>query len=181
MKAVAASAEYFDNCQSSSPRQGPGANSFSLLSREIQSVLFYTSIFNIINFQVFVNTEFMKDTGNTQFMKDTGNTQFMKDTGTGWTDQKTGSGLCRGTPLSGCRGAALRFQPRYCSLSCRRAALPGCRGVSLRSHSGISSGHRDVITDLLHAKFHASAAFRRFVAGTYFSVIKEVFAPHISR
>ena len=26
--------------------------------------LFYTSIFNIINFQVFVNTEFMKDTGN---------------------------------------------------------------------------------------------------------------------
>ena len=165
MKAVAASAEYFDNCQSSSPRQGPGANSFSLLSREIQSVLFYTSIFNIINFQVFVNTEFMKDTGNTQFMKDTGNTQFMKDTGTGWTDQKTGSGLCRGIPLSGCR----------------RAALPGCRGVSLRSHSGISSGHRDVITDLLHAKFHASAAFRRFVAGTYFSVIKEVFAPHISR
>lgn len=156
MKAVAASAEYFDNCQSSSPRQGPGANSFSLLSREIQSVLFYTSIFNIINFQVFVNTEFMKDTGNTQFMK---------DTGTGWTDQKTGSGLCRGTPLSGCR----------------RAALPGCRGVSLRSHSGISSGHLDVITDLLHAKFHASAAFRRFVAGTYFSVIKEVFAPHISR
>lgn len=165
MKAVAASAEYFDNCQSSSPRQGPGANSFSLLSREIQSVLFYTSIFNIINFQVFVNTEFMKDTGNTQFMKDTGNTQFMKDTGTGWTDQKTGSGLCRGIPLSGCR----------------RAALPGCRGVSLRSHSGISSGHLDVITDLLHAKFHASAAFRRFVAGTYFSVIKEVFAPHISR
>lgn len=163
MKAVAASAEYFDNCQSSSPRQGPGANSFSLLSREIQSVLFYTSIFNIINFQVFVNTEFMKDTG------------------TGWTDQKTGSGLCRGIPLSGCRGAALRVQPRYCSLSCRRAALPGCRGVSLRSHSGISSGHRDVITDLLHAKFHASAAFRRFVAGTYFSVIKEVFAPHISR
>ena len=64
MKAVAVSAEYFDDCQSSSPRQGPGANSFSLLMREIQSVLFYTSIFNIINFQVFVNTEFMKDTGN---------------------------------------------------------------------------------------------------------------------
>ena len=44
MKAVAVSAEYFDDCQSSSPRQGPGANSFSLLMREIQSVLFYTSI-----------------------------------------------------------------------------------------------------------------------------------------
>ena len=72
MKAVAVSAEYFDDCQSSSPRQGPGANSFSLLMREIQSVLFYTSIFNIINFQVFVNTEFMMDTGNTEFMMDAG-------------------------------------------------------------------------------------------------------------
>ena len=174
MKAVAVSAEYFDDCQSSSPRQGPGANSFSLLMREIQSVLFYTSIFNIINFQVFVNTEFMKDTGNgvhngyrkhsvlDEYRKHrvhVGNRKHRIHVGyrKGWTDHKNS-----GEP------PAVEFLSR----------VPP---DSLRLHSGISSGHRDVITDFLHAEFHASAAFRRFVTGAYFSVIKEIFAPHVSR
>ena len=156
MKAVAVSAEYFDDCQSSSPRQGPGANSFSLLMREIQSVLFYTSIFNIINFQVFVNTEFMKDTGN-GVHNGCRKHRVLDGYRNGWTDHKNS-----GEP------PAVEFLSRVPS-------------DSLRLHSGISSGHRDVITDFLHAEFHASAAFRRFVTGAYFSVIKEVFAPHVGR
>ncbi len=142
MKAVAVSAEYFDNCQSSSPRQGPGANSFSLLTREIQSVLFYTSIFNIINFQVFVNTDIMKETGNGVHEEDRNRKDYDGDRNrrvhdgyrnrsvhdgypNGWTDHETGSELRRGISLSGCGGAALSC--------CRNTALSGLpRGSSLR-------------------------------------------------
>ena len=107
----------------------------------------------------------MKETGNGVHVEDRNRKDYDGDRNrrvrdgypNGWTDHETGSELRRGIPLS------------------------GCRGVSLRSHSGIASGHLNVITDLLHAKFHASAAFRRFVAGAYFPVIEEVFASHVSR
>lgn len=137
MKAVAVSAEYFDNCQSSSPRQGPGANSFSLLTREIQSVLFYTSIFNIINFQVFVNTDIMKETGNGVHVEDRNRKDYDGDRNrrvrdgypNGWTDHETGSELRRGISLSGCGGAALS-----CCRNTALSVLP--RGSSLRLPRG---------------------------------------------
>ena len=103
------------------------------------------------------NTVFMMNTGNTVFIMDTGNTEFLMDTGTIGQTIKNQESQWPGGFLS---------------------RVPS---DSLRLHSGISSGHRDVITDFLHAEFHASAAFRRFVTGAYFSVIKEVFAPHVGR
>ena len=112
------------------------------------------------------NTEFLMDTGNTVFIMDTGSTEFMIDTGS--TEFMLDTGRV---------GQTIKIQES------RRPgdSSPGCRRTPFRSHSGISSGHRDVITDFLHAEFHASAAFRRFVTGAYFSVIKEIFAPHVSR